>query len=96
MCIRDRLVLIDGHSILNRAYHGLPDLTNSEAVSYTHLYGIMTVLLKLAASKNRELLMVITCGIAIVELAVNMACLLYTSNDLSTVSTMHPVKLKYQ
>lgn len=26
----EKLVLIDGHSILNRAYHGLPDLTNSE------------------------------------------------------------------
>ena len=26
----EKLVLIDGHSILNRAYYRLPDLTNSE------------------------------------------------------------------
>lgn len=26
----DKIVLIDGHSILNRAFYGLPDLTNSE------------------------------------------------------------------
>ena len=38
-----KIVLIDGHSILNRAFYGLPDLTNAEglhtnaAVSYTHL-----------------------------------------------------------
>ena len=32
-----KIVLIDGHSILNRAFFGVRDLTNSEAVSYTHL-----------------------------------------------------------
>ena len=26
----DKLVLIDGHSILNRAFYGVPELTNSE------------------------------------------------------------------
>ena len=25
-----KIVLIDGHSILNRAFYGLPDLTNAE------------------------------------------------------------------
>ena len=28
MC--EKILLIDGHSILNRAFYGLPDLTNSE------------------------------------------------------------------
>ena len=28
----DKLVLIDGHSILNRAFYGVPDLTNSEGL----------------------------------------------------------------
>ena len=28
--MREKILLIDGHSILNRAYYGLPDLTNSE------------------------------------------------------------------
>ena len=26
-----KIVLIDGHSILNRAFYGLPDLTNARA-----------------------------------------------------------------
>ena len=26
----EKILLIDGHSILNRAYYGLPELTNSE------------------------------------------------------------------
>ena len=37
------------------------------SILFVALYGIMTVLLKLAARKNRELLMVITCGIATVS-----------------------------
>ena len=28
----NKIVLIDGHSILNRAFYGLPDLTNSEGL----------------------------------------------------------------
>ena len=35
----EKLVLIDGHSILNRAYHGLPDLTNSEGLHTNAVYG---------------------------------------------------------
>lgn len=42
----EKLVLIDGHSILNRAFFGIPDLTNSEglhtnAVSTTILAGFI-------------------------------------------------------
>ena len=29
-----KLVLIDGHSILNRAFYGVPELTNSEGLQY--------------------------------------------------------------
>ena len=32
MC--EKILLIDGHSILNRAFYGLPDLTNSEGFAY--------------------------------------------------------------
>ena len=28
----DKIVLIDGHSILNRAFYGVPDLTNAEGL----------------------------------------------------------------
>ena len=30
----EKILLIDGHSILNRAFYGLPDLTNAEGLSY--------------------------------------------------------------
>ena len=28
----EKLILIDGHSILNRAFYGVPDLTNAEGI----------------------------------------------------------------
>ena len=34
----DKLVLIDGHSILNRAFYGVPDLTNSEGLNTNAVY----------------------------------------------------------
>ena len=30
MILSEKILLIDGHSILNRAFYGLPDLTNAE------------------------------------------------------------------
>ena len=30
----EKILLIDGHSILNRAFYGLPDLTNGEGDSH--------------------------------------------------------------
>lgn len=35
----EKLVLIDGHSILNRAFFGIPDLTNSEGLHTNAVYG---------------------------------------------------------
>ena len=28
----DKIVLLDGHSILNRAFYGVPDLSNAEGL----------------------------------------------------------------
>ena len=40
------LLLIDGNSILNRAFYGIRPLTNSEGL-YTHaVYGMMNIVLK--------------------------------------------------
>ena len=36
--MRDKIVLIDGHSILNRAFYGVPDLTNSEGLHTNEMY----------------------------------------------------------
>ena len=39
MC--EKILLIDGHSILNRAFYGLPDLTNSEGLHTGAVYGFL-------------------------------------------------------
>ena len=43
----EKLVLIDGHSILNRAFFGLPDLTNSEGLHTNAVYGFLNILFKI-------------------------------------------------
>ena len=42
----EKIVLIDGHSILNRAYFGIPDLTNSEGTHTNAIYGFLNILFK--------------------------------------------------
>lgn len=43
----EKLVLIDGHSILNRAFFGLPDLTNSEGIHTNAVYGFLNIMFKI-------------------------------------------------
>lgn len=45
--MQEKLVLIDGHSILNRAYYGVPDLTNSEGLHTNAVYGFLNIMLKI-------------------------------------------------
>lgn len=40
----DKLVLIDGHSILHRAFYGVPDLTNSEGLHTNAIYGFLNIM----------------------------------------------------
>ena len=40
----EKLVLIDGHSILNRAFYGMPDLTNAEGRHTGAVYGFLNML----------------------------------------------------
>ena len=42
----DKLLLIDGHSIINRAFYGLPDLTNAEGLHTGAVYGFLNILLR--------------------------------------------------
>ena len=44
--MREKILLIDGHSILNRAYYGLPDLTNSEGLHTNAIYGFLNILFR--------------------------------------------------
>lgn len=41
-----KLVLIDGHSILNRAFYGLPDLTNSEGKHTNAVLGFLNIMFR--------------------------------------------------
>lgn len=43
----DKLVLIDGHSILNRAFYGVPELTNAEGLHTNGIYGFLNILFKI-------------------------------------------------
>lgn len=43
----DRILLIDGHSILNRAFYGLPDLTNAEGLHTGAVLGFLNILLRI-------------------------------------------------
>ena len=53
-----KIVLIDGHSILNRAFYGLPDLTNAEGFHTNAIYGFLTIMFKLLEEEKPEYLTV--------------------------------------
>ena len=42
----DKILLVDGHSILNRAFYGLPDLTNSKGEHTNAVLGFINIILK--------------------------------------------------
>lgn len=53
-----KIVLIDGHSILNRAFFGVPDLTNSEGLHTNAIYGFLNILFKILDEETPDYLMV--------------------------------------
>lgn len=50
----DKLVLIDGHSILNRAFYGIPDLTNSEGLHTNAVYGFLNIMFKILEEEQAD------------------------------------------
>lgn len=53
-----KLVLIDGHSILNRAFYGVPDLSNKEGFHTNAIYGFLNILFKILEEEKAEYLAV--------------------------------------
>ena len=53
-----KIVLIDGHSILNRAFFGLPDLTNAEGLHTNAVYGFLNIMFKILEEEKPEYLTV--------------------------------------
>ena len=54
----EKIVLIDGHSILNRAFYGLPDLTNSEGLHTNAVYGFLNILFRTLEEEQPQYLAV--------------------------------------
>lgn len=50
----EKIVLIDGHSILNRAFYGLPTLTNSEGLHTNAVYGFLNILFKVLEEEKAD------------------------------------------
>ena len=53
-----KILLIDGHSILNRAFYGLPDLTNSEGRHTGAVYGFLNILFRILEEEKPDYLTV--------------------------------------
>ena len=54
----EKIVLIDGHSILNRAFYGLPMLTNSEGKHTNAVYGFLNIMFKVLEEEQADYLAV--------------------------------------
>ena len=50
----NKLVLIDGHSILNRAFYGVPDLTNAEGLHTNAVYGFLNIMFKILEEEQAD------------------------------------------
>ena len=50
----EKIVLIDGHSILNRAFYGVPDLTNAEGLHTNAVYGFLNIMLKILEEEKAD------------------------------------------
>ena len=53
-----KLVLIDGHSILNRAFYGVPDLTNAEGLHTNAVYGFLNIMFRILEEEKPDFLAV--------------------------------------
>ena len=54
----EKIVLIDGHSILNRAFYGIPLLTNSEGLHTNAVYGFLNIMFKVLEEEQPQYLAV--------------------------------------
>ena len=50
--VKQKLLLIDGNSILNRAFYGLPDMTNSQGLHTNAILGFLNIMFKFLEEEN--------------------------------------------
>lgn len=53
-----KLVLIDGHSILHRAFYGVQDLTNARGFHTNAIYGFLNIMFKFLEEEKPDFLAV--------------------------------------
>ena len=53
-----KILLVDGHSILNRAYYGIPLLSNAQGEYTNAVYGFLNILFKVLDEEKPEFLAV--------------------------------------
>ena len=54
----DKIVLIDGHSMLNQAFYGVPDLTNSQGQHTNAVFGFLNILFRILEEEHPQYLAV--------------------------------------
>lgn len=54
----EKIVLIDGNSIMNRAFYGVPDLTNSKGIHTNAVYGFLNIMFRIINEENPDYLVV--------------------------------------
>lgn len=54
----EKILLVDGHSIINRAFYGVTDLTNSEGLHTNAIYGFLNTLFKVLEEEKPDYLTV--------------------------------------
>ncbi|MCF0133744.1 MAG: DNA polymerase I [Blautia sp.] len=52
--MKGKILLIDGHSILNRAFYGLPDLTNTEGKHTGAVYGFLNIFFRILEEEKPD------------------------------------------
>ena len=66
----EKIVLIDGHSIINRAFYGVPDLTNKDGLHTNGIFGFVNILFKILIS-----------GLYLFNMSLIYVCFLYWLNS---------------
>lgn len=52
--MNEKLLLIDGHSILNRAFYGVPPLNNAAGIPTNAVYGFLNIMLKIVDEEKPD------------------------------------------
>ncbi|HCI84006.1 MAG TPA: hypothetical protein DHV79_05290, partial [Lachnospiraceae bacterium] len=55
---REKIILIDGHSILNRAFYGLPLLSDSEGLHTNAILGFLNIMFRVLDEEKAQYLAV--------------------------------------